>query len=195
MDNIERRKIIWDKVKPYMNLLAKVYKVLPKSVCKSKLERLRFKTGWSAIARRYSLLKRLGTNFTGTSYTIIQSNVQLYNVDKLTIGDGVTINDNSYIECGGKIEIGNNVLIGHGVSILSNSHTYKNLDMPVNLQGETLGKIVIGNNVWIGAKATILKGVTIGDNAIIGAHSLVNKDVGCNEIVGGVPIKLIKIRK
>lgn len=195
MDHIERRKLLWAKVKPGLEILSKAYGILPASFCRRKLERMRFKTGWTAIACRYSLLKRLGTCFTGESYTIIQSNVQLYHVDKLTIGDGVTINDNSYLECSGEIEIGNNVLIGHGVSILSNSHNYHDLSTPINVQGESFGKVTIGNNVWIGAKVTILKGVTIGDNAIIGAHALVNRNVEKNEVVGGVPIKSIRFRK
>lgn len=69
------------------------------------------------------------------------------------------------------------------------------MDEPINKQGESFEKIVIGNNVWIGAKATILMGVTIEDNAIIGAHALVNRNVKKNEIVGGVPIRTIRMRE
>lgn len=65
----------------------------------------------------------------------------------------------------------------------------------MNLQGETSKSVIIGNNVWIGAKATILLGITIGDNAIIGANSLVNKDVPEGAIVGGVPAKVIRMRE
>ena len=54
--------------------------------------------------------------------------------------------------------------------------------------------LVIGKNVWIGARVTILDGVKIGDNAIIGAHSFVREDVPANAVVAGVPAKLIKIR-
>lgn len=195
MDNIQRRRILWSKAFLFMNILSKLYGLIPRSICRMKFEKMRFKAGWVAIAKRFSMLKRLGANFTGDGYTIIQSNVQMYNVDKLSIGEGTTINDNSYLECSGGIEIGNDVLIGHGVSILSNSHNFDETGVPINMQGESFGKIVIGNNVWIGAKATILKGVTIGDNAIIGAHALVNKDVKKNEIVGGVPIRTIRMRE
>ena len=52
--------------------------------------------------------------------------------------------------------------------------------------------IKIGNHVWIGINATILKGVTIGDGAIIAAGAVVNKDVEENSLVGGVPAKVIK---
>jgi acetyltransferase-like isoleucine patch superfamily enzyme len=50
----------------------------------------------------------------------------------------------------------------------------------------------VGKNVWIGAHATILQGVTIGDNAVVAAGAVVNKDVPANTIVGGIPAKPIK---
>ena len=52
--------------------------------------------------------------------------------------------------------------------------------------------IVLGKNVWIGSNATILQGVTIGDNAIVAAGAVVTKDVEANTIVGGVPAKFIR---
>lgn len=55
--------------------------------------------------------------------------------------------------------------------------------------------IRIGENVWLGANCVVLPGVQIGNNAIIGAGSVVTKDVATNSIVGGVPAKLIKMKK
>ena len=52
--------------------------------------------------------------------------------------------------------------------------------------------IVLGKNVWVGSNATILQGVTIGDNAVVGAGAVVTKDVPANTVVGGVPAKFIK---
>jgi acetyltransferase-like isoleucine patch superfamily enzyme len=52
----------------------------------------------------------------------------------------------------------------------------------------------VGNNVWIGYGACILRGVTVGDNAIIGTNSVVTKDVPANAVVGGLPAKLIRMR-
>jgi maltose O-acetyltransferase len=60
--------------------------------------------------------------------------------------------------------------------------------------GYSIGDVVIGNNVWIGGRVTILKGVTIGDNAVIGAASVVTKDVPKNAIVAGNPARVIKMR-
>ena len=53
--------------------------------------------------------------------------------------------------------------------------------------------IVLGKNVWIGSNATILQGVTIGDNAVVGAGTVVTKDVEANTVVGGVPAHFIKV--
>lgn len=66
----------------------------------------------------------------------------------------------------------------------------------VGIQGHpvTKGDVVIGNDVWIGMKSTILSGVTIGDGAVIAAGSIVTKNVGCYEIWGGNPARLLKKR-
>lgn len=194
MNVVDRRNRVWNRVSPIMSILFQMTKLMSIEHAKKRFERIRFKTGWINMAWRYILLKRIGTKFIGEGYRIIQPNVCIYNADKLTMGERVTINDNSYLECSGEIEIGNDVMIGHGVSILSNSHNFNEINVPMNRQGESFGKIKIGNNVWIGAKVTILHGVTIGDGAIIGAHSLVNKNVLQNNVVAGIPARHIKTR-
>ena len=68
------------------------------------------------------------------------------------------------------------------------------MDIPINEQGHNFGNVVIDKNVWIGANTVILGNVKIGEGAIIGAGSLVNKDVNSFTIVGGVPAKIIKKR-
>ena len=174
---VEYRENVWKRAAPFINIMSLLTRILPINIAKKNLEKKRFKAGWYNMAWRYALLKRLGVRFIGNGYRRI------------------TINDNSYIECSGGVEIGSDVMIGHGVSILSNSHKFDALDIPMNQQGETFDKIVIGSNVWIGAKATILQGVTINDGAVIGAHSLVNKDVLKNEVVGGTPIHHLRVRE
>lgn len=195
MSVVENRNNVWNRAKTIMQILYSSSKIfISKERAKKILERKRFKTGWVNMAWRYILLKRIGTNFIGEGYRIIQPNVCIYDAEYLTMGERVTLNDNSYLECSGEIVIGNDVMIGHGVSILSNSHRFENVDIPMNCQGEDFGKIVIGSNVWIGAKVTILPGVIIGNGAIIGAHSLVNKNVLPNEIVAGTPARHIRKR-
>ena len=121
------------------------------------------------------------------------SNVEIQSRGVLKIGNNVQINDYSRIVALDKITIGNNVLIARFVSILDHDHNYKLNINKLNFEGYKTSPTVIGNNVWISDKVTILKGVTIVDNVIIGANSLVNKDVQSNSIIGGVPAKLLKI--
>lgn len=105
---------------------------------------------------------------------------------ELLLGSGY-INRHCKIKCFSKIDIGNNVVISENVTIWdSDAHMILN-----NTNSMTL-PIKIGNNVWIGANCIILKGVTIGDGAIIAAGAVVNKDVPSKSLVGGVPARILK---
>ena len=104
------------------------------------------------------------------------------------IGKNVFINfDCVFLDLGG-ITIEDNVLIAPKVSLLSEGHPIS----PDNRQSLVPGPIHIKRNSWIGAGATILPGVTIGENAVVAAGAVVSKDVPANAIVGGVPSKIIK---
>lgn len=106
----------------------------------------------------------------------------------LIIGKKCFINRNvTMIDLGG-IEIGDEVLIASNVTLASVNHPTN----PNKRRDVILSKITIKNNVWIGANVTVLSGVTIGENSIVSAHSLVNKDVPANVIVGGIPAKILK---
>lgn len=104
------------------------------------------------------------------------------------IGKNVFINfDCVFLDLGG-ITIEDNVLIAPKVSLLSEGHPVS----PDNRQSLVPGHIHIKKNAWIGAGATILPGVTIGENAVVAAGAVVTTDVPANTIVGGVPAKTIK---
>jgi acetyltransferase-like isoleucine patch superfamily enzyme len=106
----------------------------------------------------------------------------------ITIGKNVFINHGcSFLDIGG-ITIEDDVLIGPKVSLITENHPID----PSNRKSLDLKKVLIKKNAWIGAGATILPGVTIGENAIVAAGAVVTKDVFDNTIVGGVPAKLIK---
>lgn len=115
-------------------------------------------------------------------------------------GKGILIGNNSGLGINSKVrgplEIGANVMMGPDVVIMTNSHNFERIDIPMNIQGSAVPKkVVIGNDVWIGTRAIILPGTTIGNGAIIGAGAVVTKDVPEYGIVGGVPAKLIRSRK
>nr|WP_321401525.1 sugar O-acetyltransferase [uncultured Desulfobacter sp.] len=98
------------------------------------------------------------------------------------INTGCTFQDRGGITLGDETQIGQNVVLctlNHGIEAEKRHITYPS-------------PIIIGKNVWIGANATILPGVTIGDNAIIAAGAVVTKDVPKNTIAGGVPAKTLR---
>jgi maltose O-acetyltransferase len=107
-----------------------------------------------------------------------------------TLGDNVFINVNCKLMDSGKITIGNNVFIAPNVCIITEEHT---LDVKRRIQGlEYTHPVTIGNNVWICTGALILPGVTIGDNSVIGAGSVVTKDIPPNSLAVGNPCRVIR---
>jgi acetyltransferase-like isoleucine patch superfamily enzyme len=106
----------------------------------------------------------------------------------ITIGKNVFINfDCTFLALGG-ITIQDDVLIGPKVSLITENHPLN----PEERKGLIAKPIMIKKNVWIGANATILPGVTIGENAVVAAGAVVSKDVPDNTVVGGIPAKFIK---
>jgi maltose O-acetyltransferase len=113
----------------------------------------------------------------------------IHGADQVKIGNNVVINSFVHIWGNGGVEIGDNTMIASHVAITSLTHD----KLETNYKDSTISKkIIIGKNVWIGTHAILLPGVCIGDNAIIGAGALVNKDVANGEIVGGIPAKPLK---
>lgn len=106
----------------------------------------------------------------------------------IKLGKNVFINSGCCFQDHAGIEIGDGTLIGHQVVIATLNHAQD----PVSRADMFPKPVKIGKNVWIGAHATILPGVTIGDNAIIAAGAVVTKDVEKNAVAGGVPAKKIK---
>ncbi|WP_113924189.1 DapH/DapD/GlmU-related protein [Cognataquiflexum aquatile] len=104
------------------------------------------------------------------------------------LGKNVFINHAcSFLDLGG-ITLEDHVLIGPQVKLVTENHPLDPTD-----RRALIGKpIVIKRNAWIGAGATILPGVTIGENAVVAAGAVVSKDVAANTVVGGIPAKFIK---
>ncbi|OPF52897.1 acetyltransferase [Clostridium baratii] len=136
-------------------------------------------------------VRNILTEITGSK---INDSIQVltpFNTDfgrNIRIGNGVFINKSCmFVDLGG-IELEDNVLIGPEVKILSVNHP---LD-PKNRRGVILKSVKIRRNAWLGAGVTVCPGVTIGENSVIGAGSVVTKDVPSNTVYAGVPAKFIK---
>lgn len=108
----------------------------------------------------------------------------------ISVGDNFFANYNCTILDVAKVKIGNNVFFAPDVSVFTAGHPIH----PVarNSMYEYGIPVTIGNNVWIGGNTVICPGVTIGDNAVIGAGSLVTKDVPSNVVAAGNPCKVIR---
>ena len=125
----------------------------------------------------------------------LEKNVDLLGIKNICIKDGSFIGKNTRIIAYNKnVYIGENVLIAANCTLITRSHIYSDLEIPIKNQGYNDDSIVIEDDVWIGTNSIILKGVKIGKGAIIAANSVVNKDVESYAIVGGSPAKLIKKR-
>ena len=106
----------------------------------------------------------------------------------ISVGEHVFINACCHFQDHGGVTLGDRCQIGHNVVFATLNH---------GLQPEERGHtwpapIVLGRNVWVGSNATLLQGITIGDNAVVAAGAVVTKDVPANTVVGGVPAKCIK---
>lgn len=109
--------------------------------------------------------------------------------DEIRVGRNVFVNQNcTFYDLGG-LDIADDVMIGPNVSLITAGHPLE----PSRRRAATTGKpIVIGKNVWIAADATIIGGVTVGENAVVAAGSVVTKNVPPNVLAGGNPARVVR---
>jgi acetyltransferase-like isoleucine patch superfamily enzyme len=148
--------------------------------------------------KRFVLCKLLKSQFgffgKGSSFDPTTSSI--INYQNIFIGDNIYIGPYAILSADGvKIKIGDDTIIGPGLCIMAGDHLfdkpglfYHNSPKGVNMD------VTIGRNVWIGARVTVLKGVKINDSSIVGAGSVVTKDVPEFSIVAGNPAKFIRWR-
>jgi acetyltransferase-like isoleucine patch superfamily enzyme len=135
---------------------------------------------------------------------------------RLDLGRFVWIGDGTKIRCHeGRVEIGAKTVMGQECTISAYQHVrigeqcviadramfidfdhgVVEVERPIRLQGIYKRDVEVGSNVWIGYGACILRGVSVGDNAIVGTNSVVTRDVPANAVVAGIPARVIRMRE
>jgi len=94
-----------------------------------------------------------------------------------------------------RVRIGEQCVIADRAMFIDFDHGVTEVERPIRHQGIYTRELEIGSNVWIGYNACFLRGVRVGDNAIVGTNSVVTKDVPANAVVAGVPAKVIRMRE
>jgi len=134
---------------------------------------------------------------------------------RLVVGSRCVLDRGMTIECRGILEIGDRTIFGHHctlgiidslvigpdcliaemVAIRDHDHRLDGPPgVPVREQGMVRAPVRIGHNVWLAGKVTVLKGVSIGDNAVVGANAVVTKDIPANAVAVGVPARVLRYR-
>lgn len=127
----------------------------------------------------------IGEKFAIRKYFIIR----IKRPGKITIGNNVFFNNFCSLNCIHSIEIGDDCIFGEGVKIYDHNHCYQIESVPISKQGYKAKKVKLGSNCWIGSNVVILPGVTIGDNSVIGAGTIVYRDIPPNFIVKNTQIQ------
>jgi acetyltransferase-like isoleucine patch superfamily enzyme len=113
---------------------------------------------------------------------------------RVSIGAKSVMGQDCTISAYQHVSIGRECVIADRVMLIDFDHGSAEVERPIRLQGIYKRDVRVGHNVWIGYGACILRGVTVGDNAIIGTNAVVTKDVEPNAVVGGVPARVLRMR-
>lgn len=155
----------------------------------------KLQTFWKLLESQQAHLERnrnLGSKF---GCTIAETAIFTGEDSNISIGAGTGVGAHNFFRFReGKIFVGKNCMFGNHVTILAGTHSIDDAETPVKEQGFQYGETSIGDDVWIGAHTVVSSGVHIGCGAIIGAGSVVTKNVKPKEIWAGVPARKIRDR-
>ncbi len=180
---------------------------------KSFIARIHYRLGWKYISlrARISGCVRLGKRvYVGPGAHVIASHGSEISVGadtaiypgamilsyggNITIGENVGVNPYCILYGHGGLVIGNNVLIASHTVIIPANHNFSRSDIPINSQGLTCRGVTIGNDVWLGSHSVILDGTTVEEGSVVGAGSVVTKNIPPYSIAVGVPARVVKQR-
>jgi acetyltransferase-like isoleucine patch superfamily enzyme len=110
------------------------------------------------------------------------------------IGEKTVMGQECTISAYKRVRIGEQCVIADRAMFIDFDHGVVEVERPIRVQGIYKRDCIVGSNVWVGYGACFLRGIRVGDNAIVGTNSVVTRDVPANAVVGGVPAKVIRMR-
>jgi acetyltransferase-like isoleucine patch superfamily enzyme len=113
---------------------------------------------------------------------------------EVAIGQKTVLGQECTISAYQRVRIGEQCVIADRAMFIDFDHNVSDVEQPIRRQGIYKRDVVVGSNVWIGYGAQILRGVSVGDNAIIGASSVVTRDIPANAVAAGTPARVIRMR-
>lgn len=163
---------------------------------KAKANRLTLVGGGNYIGMDVKFVNRGKVELRG-NVTIRPSSHLYANVhgSEITLGEGTEIGNHSTISSYNKVVFGKDVLTGSHVFVTDHNHEYADPDVPIHRQGVRCGEgdeVVIGEGSWIGTNAVIVGNVRIGRHCVIGANSVVTKDIPDCSVAVGIPARVVK---
>ena len=123
-----------------------------------------------------------------------EGGIRISHPENFRIGNTSHLKSNTYIDCDGSVTIGEYFHTGRGLTIFSSNHQYDNTEAIPYSSKSVLLSVIIDDYVWCGANVTICPGVHIGKGVVVGAGSVVTKNVPDFAVVGGAPARIIKYR-
>jgi acetyltransferase-like isoleucine patch superfamily enzyme len=113
----------------------------------------------------------------------------------VVIGPKTVMGQECTISAYKEVRIGEQCVIADRSMFIDFDHGMVEVERPIRVQGIYMKPVIVGSNVWIGYGAAVLRGVSVGDNAVLGTYAVVTKDIPANAVVAGVPAKVIRMRE
>ncbi|WP_244406582.1 acyltransferase [Patulibacter medicamentivorans] len=114
---------------------------------------------------------------------------------EVVIGAKSVLGQECTISCYERVEIGRECIIADRSMFIDFDHSVAWVETPIRAQGIYTRPVRVGHNVWIGYGGCVLRGVTVGDNAVLGTYGVATRDIPADAVAGGVPAKVIRMRE
>jgi putative colanic acid biosynthesis acetyltransferase WcaF len=145
---------------------------------------------WCPNRLRIALLRAFGAQI--GDGVLIRHRVRIQWPWNLTVGDNSWVGSDVELYNLDHITIGNDVWTGHHVYITDQNHGYENVALPISQQSQPERAVVIGDETWLGYGSVVLPGVTIGKHVVIGANSVVTRDIPDYSVAVGSPARVVR---